>query len=274
MCCWRKCDAAVFFEMPRSIDRPATDQAVSQFADAVLFNSRHDNATSLIEPPYQLSAHRPPARGTQLTLTSPTSAKESCIYRARTSRLGSNASTANAYTPRPFLVQVNNRYSLYASRTRYMAFIVLPSPTCCARIAYECASVVLELLLLAGDIEENPGPPTRSSPSEATSDILQALRDLQTGQAGLLTELKSLRTKLAQNDETLSTITERLGKIEIDCASLLFLMNDIKKVQAFATQNSCEIASLTTRVDDSEDRARRSNLVFFGRKDSAKETWA
>ncbi|XP_049274313.1 uncharacterized protein LOC125759499 [Rhipicephalus sanguineus] len=141
-------------------------------------------------------------------------------------------------------------------------------------MAYECASVVLKLLLLAGDIEENPGPPTRLSAPEATSDILQALRDLQTGQAALLTEMKCLRTKLAQNDETLGTITERLGKIEIDCASLLSLKNDIKEVQAIATQNSREIASLTARVDDSEDRARRSNLLFFGLKDSANETWA
>ncbi|XP_075750577.1 uncharacterized protein LOC142817444 [Rhipicephalus microplus] len=92
-------------EMPRSVDSPATDQAISLFPDSAPFNSRHDNATSVIEPPYHLFAHRPPARGTQLILTLPTSAKKSCIDRARTSGLGSNASMANAYTPRLFLVQ-------------------------------------------------------------------------------------------------------------------------------------------------------------------------
>ncbi|KAL3190068.1 hypothetical protein MRX96_020393 [Rhipicephalus microplus] len=62
-------------EMPRSVDRPATNQAITQFPDSAPFNNRHDNATSVIKPPFQLFVHRPPARGTQLTLTSPTSAK-------------------------------------------------------------------------------------------------------------------------------------------------------------------------------------------------------
>ncbi|KAH8024340.1 hypothetical protein HPB51_022459 [Rhipicephalus microplus] len=93
-------------EMPRSVISPATDQAISQFPDSAPFNSRHDNETSVIEPPYQLFAHRPPARGTQLILMSPTTPKKSCIDRARTSGLGSNASMANAYTPRLFLVQL------------------------------------------------------------------------------------------------------------------------------------------------------------------------
>ncbi|KAL3188813.1 hypothetical protein MRX96_002977 [Rhipicephalus microplus] len=59
-----------------------------------------------IEPPHQLFAHHPRARGTQLILTSSTSAKKSCIDRARNSGLGSNASMANTYTPRLFLVQM------------------------------------------------------------------------------------------------------------------------------------------------------------------------
>ncbi|KAH8038524.1 hypothetical protein HPB51_001788 [Rhipicephalus microplus] len=59
-------------ETPRSIDPTTADQAISQFPDSAPFHSRHDNATSVIEPPYQLFAHRPPARGTQLILTSPT----------------------------------------------------------------------------------------------------------------------------------------------------------------------------------------------------------
>ncbi|KAL3235908.1 hypothetical protein MRX96_022337 [Rhipicephalus microplus] len=101
-------------EMSRSVDTPATDQAISLFQDSAPFTSRHDNATSVIEPPYQLFVHRPPARGTQLILTSPTSAKTSCTDRARTSGLGSNASMANAYTPRLFLVQMFNMAYLFA----------------------------------------------------------------------------------------------------------------------------------------------------------------
>ncbi|KAL1485810.1 hypothetical protein MTO96_047205, partial [Rhipicephalus appendiculatus] len=62
-------------EMPRSVDSPATDQVTSQFPDSAPFKRHHDNAASAIEPPYQLFAHRPPARGTKLILTSPTRAK-------------------------------------------------------------------------------------------------------------------------------------------------------------------------------------------------------
>ncbi|KAH7934553.1 hypothetical protein HPB51_029081 [Rhipicephalus microplus] len=130
-------------EMPCSVDSPATDQVISQFPDSTPFNSRHDNTTSVIEPPYQLFAHHPPARGTQLILTPPTSTKKSCIDRARTSGLGSNASMANAYTPRLFLVE-----------------------NCCFWLATLRKTV----------------PLTRASLSEATSDNLQALRDLKTVQ--------------------------------------------------------------------------------------------
>ncbi|KAL1487082.1 hypothetical protein MTO96_046684, partial [Rhipicephalus appendiculatus] len=104
-------------EMPRSVDSPATNQVTSQFPDSAPFKRHQDNATSAIEPPYQLFAHRPPARGTQLILTSPTRAKKSCIDRARTSGLGSsasNASMANAYPPRLFLVKMLNMAYLLA----------------------------------------------------------------------------------------------------------------------------------------------------------------
>ncbi|KAL1421759.1 hypothetical protein MTO96_022808 [Rhipicephalus appendiculatus] len=56
--------ALPYLEMPRSVDSPATDQAILQFPDSAPFKRRHDNATSVIEPPYQLFAHCPPARGT------------------------------------------------------------------------------------------------------------------------------------------------------------------------------------------------------------------
>ncbi|KAL3192158.1 hypothetical protein MRX96_059269 [Rhipicephalus microplus] len=97
-----------FLEMPRSVSSPATDQAILQLPDSAPFNSRHDNETSVIQPLNQPFVHRPTARGTQLILTSPTSAKKSCVHRTRASGLRSNASMANAYRPCLFLVQKNN----------------------------------------------------------------------------------------------------------------------------------------------------------------------
>lgn len=56
--------------------------------------------------------------------------------------------------------QVTNRYSLFTKRSSYRALLVLPDPQCLCCIAYDCACTVFKLLLLASDVETNPGPST------------------------------------------------------------------------------------------------------------------
>lgn len=171
--------------------------------------------------------------------------------------------------------QVNNRFALLAPRTRYRALLVLPSPCCCVTIVCDCCRVISELLLLlSGDIELNPGPNTRAAPAEDSSEIVKLLQQLQSGQASLLAEVKSIQAKLSETDLMFTEIKERLSKIEDDCSSLKSVKSEVQTVRTLAEGNASEIAKLVSRMDDSDDRARRSNLLFFGVTDSFNETWA
>ncbi|KAH9368948.1 hypothetical protein HPB48_001016 [Haemaphysalis longicornis] len=189
--------------------------------------------------------------------------------------LGSTHAMRRSYKFPLLFTQVNNRFALLAPRTRYRALLVLPSPCCCVAIVCDCCRVISELLLLlSGDIELNPGPNTRAATAEDSSEIVKLLQQLQSGQASLLAEVKSIQAKLSETDLMFTEIKERLSKIEGDCSSLKSVKSEVQTVRTLAEGNASEIAKLVSRMDDSDDRARRSNLLFFGVTDSFNETWA
>ncbi|XP_049268671.1 uncharacterized protein LOC119383916 [Rhipicephalus sanguineus] len=188
---------------------------------------------------------------------------------------GGTATMTCAKRPRLLFVQVKNTLSLFAPRTRHLGLVVLPCPGRCLAIVHDCVRVILQLLLLAGDVEENPGPAnTRSADTQHNDEILSALQQIQSSQASLLTEIKSIHATLAQNEDTFSEIRERLSKIESDCSSIKQLNTDIGSLRTTTEQITNRIVNLETRIDDSEDRSRRNNLVFFGIMDAERETWA
>lgn len=169
-------------------------------------------------------------------------------------------------------MQVKNSCSLFSKRTKYAALLVLPSPSCCLAIVSSCAHSVRALLLLCGDIEENPGPTTRAS--QTTNDVMSVLSEIQSGQASILNEMKSIRATLLQHEKKYEEITKRLCKIENDCSVLATVNEKVDDLQKLTEQNCGDITSLVVRMDGSEDRQRRSNLVFYGFQDASDETWA
>uniref|UniRef100_L7LWJ1 Tick transposon n=1 Tax=Rhipicephalus pulchellus TaxID=72859 RepID=L7LWJ1_RHIPC len=194
---------------------------------------------------------------------------------AASSGLGGTQATSMPQRNPFLLVQVTNCYCLFAKRTRFAALVVLPGPRTVLTIVHDCGSVISQLLLQSGDIEQNPGPNTRSAAGDVPpeSGLLAVLKELKDGQAQLLSEVKLIRTKQAENDSTLNEIQQRLAKIEEDCSSLGTVRTQVEKAQALAESNSDNIATLMTRLDDAEDRARRCNLVFFGLEDVKGESW-
>lgn len=82
-----------------------------------------------------------------------------------------------------------------------------------------------------------------------------------------------MQRKLSQSDTAIKQIKDHLVKIE-DCASLVVIKKEVDDIRTLADQNAKDIAFIKTRLDDSEDRARCSNLVFFGLTDCERETWA
>uniref|UniRef100_L7LWR8 Putative tick transposon n=1 Tax=Rhipicephalus pulchellus TaxID=72859 RepID=L7LWR8_RHIPC len=188
---------------------------------------------------------------------------------------GGTATMTCAKRPRLLFVQVKNALSLFAPRTRHLGLVVLPCPGRCLVIVHDCVRVILQLLLLAGDVEENPGPAnTRSADTQHNGEILSALQQIQSSQATMLNEIKSIHATLAQNEEAFSEIRARLSKIESDCSSIKQLNTDVSSLRTTTEQITNRIVNLETRIDDSEDRSRRNNLVFFGIVDAERETWA
>lgn len=167
----------------------------------------------------------------------------------------------------PFVLQVNDRYSLYAPRPRYMALVVLPRPQCCIHTAFDCARVLHQLIILSGDVELNPGPSIRASETQTSDDIMTVLSEIHSGQSSLLKKMKSVQRKLFQSDSAIKEIEE-------DCASLVVIKKQVDDIRTLADQNAKDITSTKTRLDDSEDHARCSNLVFFQLADRQRETWA
>lgn len=192
----------------------------------------------------------------------------------RWSGLGNTSRMADAYLRRLFFVQVTNRYSIFVKPTRYYALIVLPSPRYCIAALCQYCYCFLNLLLLSGDIEENPGPTTRSASSEIPGDILAALDEIRLNQDNLMKEMKAMQTTLSQNVKTFDDINQRLAKIEKECTAVGTLQADFEVIRSVTVKNSEQISQLTCSLDDSNDHARRNNLIFYGHTDSDRETWA
>lgn len=119
--------------------------------------------------------------------------------------------------------------------------------------------------MVAGDIESNPGP---------NKEILDALKEIQTGQTAMLAQLKSIEMKLVDHDKTFCEIKARLDKIETACVGIDDMQTELKELHGISTENTAQINALSARVNDAENRSRRNNLVFYSLEDKDKETWS
>ncbi|KAH6939545.1 hypothetical protein HPB50_019333 [Hyalomma asiaticum] len=92
---------------------------------------------------------------------------------------------------------------------------------------------------------------------------MAVLEEIKSGQAPLLNEVKSIRTKLSQNDKAFGDIRRHLANIEDDVSSVTVPKNKISDVATIVDKNTKAIDDLSSRLNDSEDRARRLNLVSY-----------
>lgn len=123
------------------------------------------------------------------------------------------------------------------------------------------------LLLLSGDIESNPGPDI--------GDVMKELGKIASGQSKLITEVQELKNKLLTTDKTLSDLTKRMTELEGHCKGFSTLRTDLATLRSDTTDIARQIVRLTTQMDDTEDRSRRNNLIFYNIPDpNPKETFA
>ncbi|XP_075731736.1 uncharacterized protein LOC119163627 [Rhipicephalus microplus] len=201
------------------------------------------------------------------TSTSPTPIKE---QGPSTERCGlgvcATARITNQFAP---AMQVGEPYVVFSKRSGNYFLVQLPSPHCCMVIIAECVHVIRALLILAGDVETNPGP------SNISENLLAELRKLSAGQTQLIAEVQGLKSQLGNTDKTIGELNKRLSDLESHYQSLVPLRKEIEVLRVNTEQTSCRIFALEARIDDAENRSRRNNLIFYGIPDpSASETFS
>lgn len=119
------------------------------------------------------------------------------------------------------------------------------------------------MLLLAGDVETNPGP----SPSD---DLLTELQKLCAGQNKLISDIQDIKNQLRTTDVTITDMCKRITELEKHCTALSSMRTELDGLKTLTSEMSSKICNLESRVDDSENRSRRNNLIFYGIPDTTK----
>ncbi|XP_037582579.1 uncharacterized protein LOC119466154 [Dermacentor silvarum] len=154
-------------------------------------------------------------------------------------------------------MQVSQPYALFSKKSSNYFLVQLPSPHCCVAIAVECAHIIHALLILAGDVETNPGP-------DIPESLLTELRKLIAGQNQLITEIQGLKSQLTSTDKAITDLSKRMNDLEGHYQTLLPIRNEVDAMRTTTEQAIFRIYELEARIDDAENRSRRDNLIFYG----------
>ncbi|XP_049516249.1 uncharacterized protein LOC125942146 [Dermacentor silvarum] len=144
----------------------------------------------------------------------------------------------------PLLLLQVSYYSTYRSDNRCL--FVLPCPRRCCAILVDCWSILL-LLLMAGDVEENPGP--------KTAEILQEILGNQ----------NALDRKIDDIKKEIAEVNAKTDKMQSVLAMFDEMKTRIDKLETTVRKQS-------EKLIDYENRSRRNNLVVFGLTESANES--
>ncbi|XP_077558141.1 uncharacterized protein LOC144173705 [Haemaphysalis longicornis] len=179
-------------------------------------------------------------------------------------------------TPFCFIVQVGTPPSLNCKRSNNAFLLLLPSPSVLLSVTADCVRVA-KLLLMCGDVEENPGPTDGTDVTTLSDELRTVIKSITSHVDSrhdelkkVLYEVKSSQTKL---EKTVSDINSRLAAVEAR-VNLLDENQEVQVHQVVTDTVRVETAELRSRLDNFEDRSRRDNLIFYGLEDTAEESWA
>lgn len=126
--------------------------------------------------------------------------------------------------------------------------------------------------MLAGDVETNPGP----NSNDVLAKVLETVQRIESGQDGIRSDLRELKQWQASVDIELKQLSTRIRAVEVD-------ITDLKSSHASSSADSpgtdssgfsVQLRTIASRCNDTENRLRRCNLVFFGIHDNVSETWS
>lgn len=141
-----------------------------------------------------------------------------------------------------FIAQVRKRFGK-CIRSSDRCLLLLSWPRLCD-LAYDFALFLGRLLLLGGDVETNPGP--------ELTQIMKQLKEISTD----IKEIKEKRLVDIDNKlDALGALEEKL----ISCQDQIFSMTST-------------IQTLEQRIEELENRSRRSNLIVYGLEETKDET--
>lgn len=126
------------------------------------------------------------------------------------------------------------------------------------------------MLLLAVDIEYNPGP-TSKLQEEQLASVLVFVKKIETGKKTMLSRIKKLEANQKQTEATIKFLEERVSLLENNQVSTtssnsVQLENDVHR--------DILVSPLQPNVDKFENRSRRNNVILYRIKDtSERESW-
>ncbi|XP_049520487.1 uncharacterized protein LOC125944211 [Dermacentor silvarum] len=141
--------------------------------------------------------------------------------------------------PLCFFVQVSPVTSMYAKKSNNVCLLLFPRPGVLFCVLHDCFDVVIQLLMLSGDVELNPGPSTRT-----------------------------------QTQEHLTEIDKRLKEVECKTVALQEFEEQAQCLRQSINQINGENVQLRSKQAELEDMQRRDNLLFYGLSDTQSESWA
>nr|XP_054926133.1 uncharacterized protein LOC129384598 isoform X2 [Dermacentor andersoni] len=193
----------------------------------------------------QVHGYRTSSTVTSSALGPINSAPHPCVFSGH----GESAAGKVLKMLRLFLVQVSYVCTI-RSDDRFL--VLLPCPRTCLGCAYSCYCSCM--LLVCGDIEMNPGP--------TVDEMFQRLIEGQ----------KDIRSRLEATERALGNFGDRLNKIEANIKDLQMKTDGIDNISKALNGVQDALTRHQDRLDDLEDRSRRSNLIVFGVKEDPIES--
>ncbi|KAM7303096.1 uncharacterized protein ISCGN_018604 [Ixodes scapularis] len=111
--------------------------------------------------------------------------------------------------------------------------------------------------------------------TRSINPLSYTMQKLSAGQTKLIEEVKGLKSQLQITDRTISDLGRRMTDLEGHYQGLSTLRAEVEATVTRAVHAARQVSDLEARVDDTENRSRRKNLIFYGVPDpSPTETFA
>ncbi|XP_064479615.1 uncharacterized protein LOC135392868 [Ornithodoros turicata] len=105
-------------------------------------------------------------------------------------------------------------------------------------------------------------------------ESLSVLPPIEAGQAELLNEIRTIKSKLDATDKKVTELSTKVAAIEGELSSFRDVPKRVQDLTDTTTSLSSGVCTIKDQIDKLENRMRRNNLVFHGLDDSSSETWA